>query len=698
MAPTAIETLRGLLPTTQDLWRVTPPPTTESSFDYVDPPLRVLRSSERPKLVLVSAPAAVGKSRLTEELQRVLGVQVVDLAGNTVAKDSFAGQLAGIFGEDSLGDATRALGEGDLVLAVDALDEALVASGYEPFVDYIQDVVDRLERADPDRASVVLLGRPETIDETMMIVELHAPGLPFLHVGIDFFEKADGRTYVEKLLDHLYSGKKERPPHIVHPASFDRAYELVWGQLNAAVVDDEDGSRAFLGYAPVLTAVAELLAVNNPLEVAGQFSEADETAYRTLLHIADEIVRREEGKVDKAYATVSGYYSADVQSRLLLQVPVASHVDIPEGLPESDREAFKAGIERWAYDHPFIVRDQTSPQLARRFASVVFRDYVLARNLLSSTDADVDAARALCSESAYQPSPMLARFLFHIGADADDGARVDARWFDVVLGSLMTGVGGEDASVRIEPDPTSLTEVDDDVLYDRMILTAQLGGASIEFELIDVDVYPLALGGYVRRLSLYHPSGTVELREGPLFLGPGVDVEADRVVVHAGDLVVRGANTGEGSQGDNGVEISVGVLRDPAGTRLRVHGDLVISTDAELRWPWRDYAGHRASRASTEGLVSAGKDLRKLANWFFRGHGMRLNKSTVAVLVAKNRLNGDMVDYAVARGLLTDAGIDWHLDLEGSRVERHAIDGVDLSHTGLAAFLKGYQEAASANR
>src|SRR2546426_5097856 len=102
---------------------------TRANPRFVEPPLREEKAiTPGASVVLLQAPAAVGKSTLAAEIARRQGASLWNLAepGFYVASGTFQGTLAAAYGPGQLATVNALLDSGQLLVVLDALDEAEV--------------------------------------------------------------------------------------------------------------------------------------------------------------------------------------------------------------------------------------------------------------------------------------------------------------------------------------------------------------------------------------------------------------------------------------------------------------------------------------------------------------------------------------------------------------------------------------------
>lgn len=137
---------------------------------FVPPPIETDDDLGSAQVVLVVAPAAVGKTTIANEIAAVSGAPIWNLAATQVGSNSFVGGLAQCFGANELMPLFANLGAGRGLVVLDALDETHLRSGYQNLEAFIQDIA-QVVRESPS-PSVVILARVETAVVAQLMLEL----------------------------------------------------------------------------------------------------------------------------------------------------------------------------------------------------------------------------------------------------------------------------------------------------------------------------------------------------------------------------------------------------------------------------------------------------------------------------------------------------------------------------------------------
>jgi hypothetical protein len=420
------------------------------------------------QVLLVSAPAAVGKSMFARALANRTGGVLWDLAAFQIGSSFLAGTIGAAHGFNETGEIISAIGRGEFFIVMDALDEAVVKAGAANLEAFVQDLGKVLSDIAPRKPVVALLARAETAEITDLLLD--EMGCIPAHYKIEYFDRDQAEEFLDRRLD-----QREQPYHRIHREPYERARDLLFSKVFAALgLDEGDWSeleaRGFLGYAPVLEALAEYLDQPNYVALSNEIEEyfsaaGDQNIWRFLASVLEGVLDREQGKLRDNLPTsvrtgleqagvLNDVYSPGEQRRRL----VARALDQPQpevSMPAGLRQEYEEAVRQILGEHPFVGAQQ------QRFANVVFRDYVLARTLTEGADLEQQAVRALVANPEFRPSPVLARFMLELACPAEGSPVFAAADFPVLYESMRAeDTAGESIGVSVsELDRELLVQV-----------------------------------------------------------------------------------------------------------------------------------------------------------------------------------------------------------------------------------------------
>lgn len=530
---------------------------------YVEPAFLEIDWPTNAAVLLVEAAGAVGKSAAAEALAESLRSPLVRAERAQVGSYTLSGLV-----QDALGfasDFVPAVATGAAVLVVDALDEAHLKAGTQNFLSFLENVqsISGARRLVNERMpSVVVFSRTDTAE--LVRLAFADQDLPLAHVRLDFFDKDGACAFIRSYLELRYQ-ETRRPEYNVHLASprpFEKLRDTRLKQLARSVarVPVTDlraiwrSCNDFLGYAPVLIALAESLAVMNPAREQMQVSEGANTT-ELLTSIIDLVLLREQGKVAQLAEQLrakSSPLEADLHvetlftpSEQVLRVTalVAERnllVSPPTLLPPSVREDYEQRAVQWTADHPFVRN--------RKFASVVFQDYVLAHCALSST-ADASFEHPVEAWST-KIGPFFANFahreMLKSPAPAVRESLLEWLMQSWLEDGELAGDGFSEAFLELREDAGRLT------LWRGSETTE--AAEPLEFPVKELTG-AFHLRGACSKATVLSQSGVVlGDRRQTLVLGPNLSVSAREIVVEAETLAV------ESRQGGSGVVLAARTL------------------------------------------------------------------------------------------------------------------------------------------
>jgi hypothetical protein len=616
--------------------------------EFVEPELSIKSGSlDSAQAVVISAPAAVGKTMLAEHLAHRSGAGLWDLAGFLLGDNFAIGTLATAHGQGALGEVLARLADGSFAVVADALDEARLRVSFDAYTAFLGDLAEQiLKGSTAGRPPFVLLARAETGE--LAVDWLEESGVSVAALNIEFFDRERAQDFVERQID-----AQGGDPGLDGIA---RARETIFAQaLTLFDVGSEsepwpEEARRFLGYAPVLVAISRyLLDAGNPQRIVEQFSRTDRPGglWGLLRTLIEDILAREQQKVVSAFrdgldpglAASCGFedwgalFGRDEQRGWLLNRALGTAA--PEiRLPVDLEGVYRRKVGGWLPEHPFV------GEVGTGFASPVFEDYLYAEALLNESPAAKADVRTRAAAASYRPTEMLARFL--IAAEVG-GERLEIADLPNLYESL--------AAAREAGDEMRLQISDTE---DGLEVVITLGAESIELLLSD-DGAAICFTRRLDRASIELAEHRVRLGgEGqPFEIGPQVTVTAPEIEIAAGSLLVRGTSAVDGDVILAAEEIAVG------DGELRIEGggkSLKVASKADLTYP---LVNHRIEVEGRESLGDAelegAKVLFRVLSFFkSEGYeGLGAHAEPIDRRARRNRRFGEMLSYAMSRTLIS---------------------------------------------
>ena len=409
-----------------------------------------------PSVVLISAPAAMGKSAVARALAHDLQAPLWNLAKFTLGEGTFTGIPRRQFGGNQFNDIETNLRAGSFLYVLDALDEARARPGHG-FESFLLDVCEEGKHHRP-RPSMILLGRTEASSWAALYLEEY--GVPFVHYSIDFFNRNKSEEFIDKYLDQIAINEGQQAYHRIQRDNFVNARNELFSRVcevlgSEAAGDEADWTdartREFAGYAPVLEVLSDFLDDGNYFRLQQQMSslggnldlvEPQHAAWKFLRDIVSGLLSREQEKLlnplkdeieqearSANWEDWGKLYTGDEQcERVLchsfkLPAPV-----LPEDVPPKVRVAYTKAIE--ISDHAFV-KDEVE------FTNVVFRDFLYAWSLRRGSKSVKDAVELRLVEESYKTSPLLAHF-YLTPDEGKETEEVSAEYLGYIYESLLS--------------------------------------------------------------------------------------------------------------------------------------------------------------------------------------------------------------------------------------------------------------------
>ncbi len=568
----------------------------------------------KPRVLVVSAPGAVGKSTLARQLAHNAKLPYWDLAQyGTVGQGTIGGALAASFGFAAMAQVHSALAGGHLAIVVDALDEARVKVNEAAFDDFVRDVA-QTSKISP-AVSFVLFGRNQIAETTWLV--LSEAGVEVGFYVIEAFDRSEAANYVDLRVATLSADAAERMK--THSTPFREARDLLLDSLERAIAGSQADevtsgeARDFVGYAPVLDAVSVLLAFEGNWEQLrarvqdeiADGSNGQNRAAALLRSVVDRILQREHAAklganirpALQGVAQATGWgnweqlYTPAEQCERLVSRLVGTPYQPSLNLPMAVAAQYEQQISAWLPEHPFL-RDGNSV-----FTSFLFASAVLGTKQRAEVEAHL-AGRT------HKPSRLFADFYFLKAAVADQGGHLQLPpqhvgfLYDALLAGesdrlalRMTLDGDAEEGAHVQGAETIEGEFE---LVDLTTLDADEPRiASFEFTVVAEPQDTLHFRRYLRDTAIAVSCG-VELGSGSgeFEIGPSVSIRAGTLRLSTPSLIVGGKTKIRklGEEHDNSVVLEAERTESSVVERPVTHVDLTVSWPGCEAFPWSAYA------------------------------------------------------------------------------------------------------------
>lgn len=558
------------------------------------------------KVWLIAAPGAVGKSALAKQLCAATGAIYLNLAAAATVAGNYL--VGGLF----YAQLQQAWTDGATAIVIDALDEArlrVTQSGFEAFLSDVAKV------AQLGKFPIIVLGRVGIIEEAWTILCENSRLNPPIF-DIELFSREEAEKFVLAQLKKMASqesatGGYGYPNLAGSLSSHMGVYEKVIGRVIAGIgsLSEQDGNR-FVGYAPVLHAVAKVIAAeDNPARIDAQVERV--LSGRVLLNLTNEILDRETGKLVTQVGQVAGpieanLYDKDEQlERLACRLFSLPSPPPPAAfLAPNQLKAYEEAVQNLLPQHPFLDGAGTGP------SSAVFGARIVAAALNSRRADLVRGAERYASHAQHTPNPFLYDFYREAASSSD---LILAEHIGLVFDSVLARAKPDDA-VRLSVDED---EENSSFNVEIMILRQDESSTQLEFNASNSGI--IRLGRRIAGVSIDAINSAVELGEGDqLELISPVSIVAGRLSLNCNQLVVK---VEPHSSGDKVVSMECQELAaEPSLQAPTVRGDAIlrVTWPGAANYPW-NYVFVEETEDEDPETADALRALRRFA-MAFRSH------------------------------------------------------------------------------
>lgn len=352
------------------------------SFCDIKTDLRI--SAWEPKFVLFSAPGATGKSSLAKYIANEFNAIYWNLAKVKIGTNSFAGSILNAVGPANYSEFIGNLNTGEVLLVIDAFDEAEIISGRKMLNGFISDISNSLNNH--KIPSVFLLARTETAQYIASFCAENT--IPILHYEIGFFEESAAKSFIIQSV--VGTNKDPSQPDVECVNSY---YDVIRKNITPSEC------TSFLGYAPVLEAIsAHIKDHPNRQKMISDLS-AKTHCVDIIMEIMDDLLNREQadkvvpafvGKCKENHPEFTDWdkvYSPEEQLVRIVNYILFNDTKyenfVLDFLPPQLVDEYQLMLNTFLSQHPFI-RNISGSDNKIDFTGPAFRDYTLAKIILNA--------------------------------------------------------------------------------------------------------------------------------------------------------------------------------------------------------------------------------------------------------------------------------------------------------------------------
>lgn len=638
----------------------------EQKPPFVHPKLRVVKQDPSARIVLVSAPGAVGKTTFARFATFDKKGFLWDLARIKIGDNTFIGTLAKKFGARKLSEVLQAFYQGDLVFFFDAFDEAEIISGWDGIESFVKDVCEN--SAGSTHPNVVFFSRTETVGLLRLLLE--ELECKYAMFEIDYFDRAGAVQFIE-----TYLRNKGDTSFQSHREPFERAIDNIFSAVSHGMNGhtenywDVEDVRSFIGYSPVLQTIGSYLYEENFEEIANKFEDQKSVAggLSVISEFIESLLLREQKKVVDAlkerlesipsdWNKWDDIYTPSLQLSYLvsyLQDDRRMHGVDYSTIPDWLRQDYKECIEGFISNHPFLRGAQ--------FSSPAFRDYLLGRLLMESQHEG--KCKKYLDKGNFVPTPLLAYFYLKFGKGRCIGPHVGIIY---EAASSKRSIGSVELVTFVRHSQTQKHIFE-------ILNPDGLSSLNLSFEVDVSDAWPVV---FERRLQ----NATVNV-DGPVVIGrPDGSVELSDVDIKAVKLTIKAKECIFNCHDGSGISMQARSFEQTDYSlilKMKGSGRIEINWPDGKSHPWAEYYAdmpHNEDFDFQEELYALKRILEP-----FRKHKKRQFAKQYEfidnMIVSTNQLRKDMLNYLqsqkiirkneatnqylVDEGELNSRGINW---------------------------------------
>lgn len=620
---------------------------------------------EKPTILLVSAVGASGKTTTAHALAHETGLPVLDLAKHKpVADNTLTGILTRAYPIDSVGRVLEGIRKGTHGIIIDGIDEGRSKTTEQGFEAFLDDLVE-LSNGSPV-TSIVIFGRSQALLSTW--VYLADSGVDVGLVRLDPFDLTQAKGYIDAYVGQTAETQK---------AMYEQARDDVLAMLGAAFAPSGDGSDAFLsfiGYPPVLDAIATLLRTEpNYHRVSQALSGGDGNNLEVglLIRIADFLLNRERKEkalpnfIDDIATAAGGQVGDELRGRLYDANEQCARVlaralgrEFPLQLLEDPNlnDRYEKSVEMWCPEHPFLQDDKVR--------NAVFEAVALSSCSLSQVPEYREIA--VTYSAKHQPTYHLLYILAELAGENQVGPGM----INMLIQSCSDFVGkGQSLDIEVSGLSWDEPDVPDASPADLEIQVSMRNGEQerrFSFKgIVRVDDV-LSLGPVLVNTSVTVPCGLV-LQGHPALESMGVCQLAAKTVTFDSDVVVRQIPQDD-EISDSGLFLDVQEALGHADAATLKGGALeIVCEKHSLAYPLAKYIQKREGTPLDSQMMAKFRRLRRILSEFAshsKGGLAKYRDKVEHDRVLRGSLGERVLNQLLQEGILNIDSKFYHVDSE----------------------------------
>lgn len=643
---------------------------------------KVIKRGRRPKIILVGAAGATGKSDFTRYLSAALRIPVMDLARHAgVGANSLTGLFVETLGPVGLGTFITDLQRGNAAMIIDALDEGHMKTHVGPFNAFLDEIADIAKGA--EATPFVMLGRNNIVDDC--VLHFWSKGLEdeveLLH--IEPFTENQACEFIDNRVEDLRYGADGKV--VKDEIKFNDAYKTVRDHIISSIKgffkhegDINKGSvttssQMFIGYAPVLLSISELLKKGTNYQVLYQeLTARGDKGVDLIIDIARMIMERDRsGKIlpvireDLLKGRPSEFvdhveavaYSEQEQCVRILHFLMNETPSMELTEDKMFNKMYEEKATEWLHEHPFINRS------TRRFQNVVFECYAIAKLML------VRECEELVLRYLRRKSYKDAFMLFFIFEKLCISRQINPLFLPYLYNSFKSLDGKENAYSMEITAASGHSEEIENVYCDVEFGIAAGHGENYEFQMSVRSETELSLFGDLANVDINAPINVL-LNGGRVELGSPVYITCSGIKVDLAELVIE-------AKGDGDVQIEAEqsfVVDYNAGNVPEIYdftsgkANLYIISEHKPDFPFSEYYVDPKGLESLDGSMKEKYERLRKILMQFRTHGRngyaKLKDKIENIRIKGNGFGAGVLEKLKEKGIIWADGHLYKLNMD----------------------------------
>lgn len=434
------------------------------------------------KFIVFSAPGATGKTALAKYICYKKNGIYWDLPDNRIAEYSFQGAITEAVGFANISNFIASINNNQNFLVIDAFDEAEAGSGRTGVEFFLRDLDEVTKEC--KNTCAILLARTESAIFIKQYFEEH--NVIYKHFEVGYFAEYNSKTYIENRLKR----KKIDITSVVK-----NCIEEQFNEIHR--IFDDRGAKEFLGYAPVLDALAAAYSKERNTANLLRNTSSGENNCSLIVKILEDLSQREKSKFIKALKNKFSKIDAKIDyTKLYNQEEQIYRIigmflfndatmfgDINNTIPVEYHDEYLEVVNTQLPQHPFILAKDVG-EIKYQFTGPAFKDFVIAYGLANDELSEY-VKEFLIENHKYCPSQLLVEFYRLFSLERIKGESIPLMYNSFKAHAHL----GDDTFLNISGDK-------DECYVEFRLVKSNGSEFSIEFEVVNLDE-----GIYISQLS-----------------------------------------------------------------------------------------------------------------------------------------------------------------------------------------------------